>query len=117
MVRNEMSTLLSIHLHPIRHILRPLSDDEILQNHLSDTYVGPDFLHRPHVPRMNFNLNAADMDEREQDVKDRETAKHDIRAYLYRICDILMMTTLTWGDINLFVASMFSSFSEYSLLW
>ena len=66
---------------------------------------------------MNLDLEAAARYEQEYNLKGRDTEKYDTRAFLNRICDILMMTTITWGDINIFIASMFSSFSEYSLLW
>ena len=117
MVGKELSTFLALYLYPIRHILRPLSDDEMWKIHLSSNDFGPDFLHRPHVPRMNLDLGAAARYEQEYNLKGRDTEKYDTRAFLNRICDILMMTTITWGDINIFIASMFSSFSEYSLLW
>ncbi|CAL1706369.1 unnamed protein product [Somion occarium] len=100
--------LASIYLYPLRRTLIPLSADDLRSNHLDKDYCGPDFLHRLHTPRRDVdNIKWLEVDDHQED-----TVPH-----LNRLYDLLMMSTTHWLEINLFIASMFASFSEYSVQW
>lgn len=103
----ETRQLASIHIYPLRGTFIPLSKDALRSRHLDEDNLGPDFIHRVHTPRIDALPEWLDVEDHLED-----TAPH-----LNRLYDLLVMSTLGWPDVNLFIASAFSSFSEYSVQW
>ncbi|CAL1711496.1 unnamed protein product [Somion occarium] len=77
--------------------------------HSDPTFLGPDFFHPIYVPRSFFKWKILDLDP--------DTLDNDSRPHLNRFYDLLSMHATSWEEANLFVASVFSSFSNYSIRW
>lgn len=68
---------------------------------------GPDFIHRPNVPRSAFEWAAMQI----------EYLGSDTGPYLHRTYDLLSMAALTWHDIQIFLANTLAGFSSYAVRW
>lgn len=108
-VNRAVLMLSKIMLHPLRHLLDALSDEELSSRHSDPTFLGPDFFHPIYVPRSFFKWKILDLDP--------DTLDNDSRPHLNRFYDLLSMHATSWEEANLFVASVFSSFSNYSIRW
>ncbi|CAL1711510.1 unnamed protein product [Somion occarium] len=108
-VNRAVLMLSKIVLHPLRHLLEPLSDEALSSRRADPTFLGPDFFHPTYVPRSFFTWDILDLD--------RDTLDNDSRPHLNRLYDLLSMHATSWEEVNLFIANIFSSFSDYSIRW
>lgn len=92
--------------HKIRRNIRPLTKQTLTDAHQCGCAVGPDYLHRTHSPRSNFDEPAEPVD-----------TDCDTLAHRYRTVDFLSAVSSTWVDMNLFVANVLAGFSAYSVQW
>lgn len=103
--RHMPAILSQLVLHPLRHLLAPISNEKIWQNHISNDYQGPDFIHRLHIPRSHTIWKPA------------TESNIGTEPYLNRCYDFITMAAQTWDEINMFIANTFSNFADYSVLW
>lgn len=103
----QLATLL---FDRVRSRLDPLHDDIITKIHLSsDGCLDADFLHPIHAPRSYFV--------RHPDRTDDANDEPGTFPHYFKICDFMSMITLSWEDVNIFVADVLAGFSAYSVQW
>ncbi|CAL1706372.1 unnamed protein product [Somion occarium] len=105
-VNTLLFSLSKVMLHPLRHLLLPLSKDTMSARRFADSHVGPDFLHSLHVPRSNFSWKILKVDLGE-----------NTEPHLARLYDLLTMSTACWVDVSIFLANVFTGFSLYAVRW
>ncbi|THG92555.1 hypothetical protein EW026_g8382, partial [Hermanssonia centrifuga] len=99
--------LSKLYLHAIRDDLLPLSKTDLEDNHVSSTYVGPDYIHSIHQPRSQFNWWLLHIDDR----------KANTEPYRFKVYDFLSMDAASWDNVNSFVSHVFAGFSAYAVRW
>lgn len=104
---NELYHFSLLYLHPINEYLIPIDEQDILQNHHSDDYDGPDFLYQIHSP----HFSVVDSSLRRVDVE------VNTDPHLYKVYGALSMTAATWDDFNIVLATVLADFSEYRVQW
>lgn len=103
--RHLPAILSQLVLHPVRHLLAPIEDKELWNNHVSFNHQGPDFGHSVHVPRFRGKREPL------------AEGKLDTEPHLVRCYDLMTMATRGWDEINVFIANAFANFGDYSVLW
>ncbi|PSR72200.1 hypothetical protein PHLCEN_2v11907, partial [Hermanssonia centrifuga] len=96
--------LSKVYLHAIRDDLLPLSKTDLEDNHVSSTYVGPDYIHSIHQPRSHFRA-VLHIDDR----------KANTEPYRFKVYDFLSMDAASWDNMNLFVSHVLAGFSAYAV--
>ncbi|CAL1706353.1 unnamed protein product [Somion occarium] len=105
-VNNLLFSLSKIMLHPLRHLLVPLSKETMSAYRFADSHIGPNFLHSLHVPRSHFDWKVLEVDLGE-----------NTRPHLARLYDLLIMSATCWEDVSIFLANVFAGFSSYAVRW
>ncbi|CAL1706355.1 unnamed protein product [Somion occarium] len=105
-VNTLLFSLSEVMLHPLRHLLAPLSKETMSAHRFADNHVGPNFLHSLHVPRSHFDWKVLKVDLGE-----------NTRPHLARLYDLLTMSATCWEDVSIFLANVFAGFSSYAVRW
>lgn len=94
-------------MHHIRGRLKPLPNSVLMENHVSEDYVGPDYLLSSQCPRAYYTPDS------------RETVDVELNtsAQFFRTRDFLTMAAPDWKDANIFVANVLAGFTMYRVQW
>ncbi|KAF7796105.1 hypothetical protein EIP86_007276 [Pleurotus ostreatoroseus] len=106
--RDLLHKLTATTMNDLRQHLVIASSDTLLQNHLTKTYCGPDFLLSRQLLRSKYRHHTREV---------IEDPTIDTHAHMYRTYDFIQLSTSGWHDFNILVAKLFSGFASYSVQW
>ncbi|KAF7792432.1 hypothetical protein EIP86_003469 [Pleurotus ostreatoroseus] len=109
MVLPDEQKLTSLAFHHLRKHIGPLCDEDVMRNHLDETYEGADFLHPVHGPLALFRWQSH--------VADKGERGFNTMPHYHRAWDFLSAAAYHWQDMNAFIANVFAGFSSYSVQW